>query len=296
MSVWDDIKNAVNSVPGAGEVNKIGSEVGKDIGKQVLPFSGFGKNPVTVGSLGNTIGKDLGSLGHLSGSSAPLSPADTQTNDILNSLSGLTFGQEMGSGASGLAKQLVAELQNLPAADAEKIISKLTGTTLGSDIATDLNPPAATAPGTGAYGYDPLSLGQAFQTTLAPYLNQVQQETNKEDSSLASQIQGALGKASPGIQQAFSVGVPALEMANNNANSAAANSLATAPQWDNLIQQLTNSSNAFKLAQQEYALEPYIASTTTGAPPPAGSPGSATSGTAGQTQLAAMLAAIQAGQ
>jgi hypothetical protein len=260
MSLWGDITKAINNLPGAGEVNKLGSDVAGAVeGIPTVAKSLAGQADWTHG-----LGQVVNGGGNSTTSTS--NPSDAQTQQLLGLIAGLSYGQTQGSGAAALAKQLSTQLQSLPAGDATKVLAALNkedpGSTLASDISGDVTPASTTA--TSPYGNDPLDLGQLFTQTLAPWLASQQKMSDAETNSLTSQMQSQLKNASPALQQAFSLDIPAMKETNQQMNTATAEQVATAPEWDNLIQQLTNQTNAYKLAQAAAANEPYVAATTQG--------------------------------
>jgi hypothetical protein len=265
MSVWDDIVKAVS-----GASNAVGGEIKNVVGQGVTDILG----PGGINPYGSKYAAGDPLTG-VAGASAPTNPTD-QT--IQNQLKGLTFAQASGSDATSLAKQLTAELQNLPASDAEKIISQVekqySGTSLASDLATDVSPPTSTtSPSSSSlYGFDPLSLGKMFETTMAPWLAQQQSLGNKEQTALDSQLKTAIAGASPAYQQALTPTVAAINATQNQLNESTDSALATAPQWDNFVSSLTNAISAAKLAQATAQAEPYFAATTGVGPTPTGTP------------------------
>lgn len=282
-SPWDNILKDVSAIPVIGTPAAIARGIGESIqGKN--PTSAFMAGIPGVGSAFGLMDA-LGGSGVNSGAStAPQSSGDSQTMSYWeNIIPKLTYGQEQGSSAAAVAKELSGVLQGLPAADAEKILKMIpAGSTLATDIQKDVTPQPT--PTTGSYGFDPLSLGKIFSQTLAPWLSQQEKITTGETNSLAQQMQGQLSKASPGMQQAYGLAIPELQASNAQLTGAANSALATAPEWDAFISNLANATNAAKLAQAAAQAEPYWAATTGGSAVP-------TSGGYGTAQNA--LSAIQ---
>lgn len=194
---------------------------------------------------------------------------ETPESSLQSTIAHLTQGQESTPG-SGLAQQLYSQLSSLPAADAQKLLASIpSSSTLGTQLANLQNPGAATS--ASQYGFDPLSLGDLFSTSIAPWLAQQQTANSAATAGLSANLTNALKGASPAIQQAYAAISPSQAAAQNTTNEAISQSVATAPEWDALISGLTNSTNQARLTQAAVQEEPYVAQTTgVGTPPTTG--------------------------
>lgn len=208
----------------------------------------------------------------------PGQTAQVNVHDLVNQLGNLTYTQAEGSGASDTAKQLAKVLGGLKESDAQTVLKAIAGTPLAGDVTADLSPAASTS-STGAsspFGFDPLSLGQAFSQTLAPWLATQQQASQAGINADVAAMQKALAGVSPQLQGAYAAAIPSLKAAEDLMNASATQAVATAPEYDALVQGLTNAVNTTKGAQQALAILPYIQAQQSGGAVNA-APGSQTS-------------------
>ena len=240
-SVWGDIWNVVKPA--------------------VTPF-GIGKSFIHEGQ---QVGQSPAAtaVGHWATSNLPgapststAAPGSSDPTSAAGIISGLQYGQEYGTGtaAQKTAQQLAASLSSMPAADAQKLMTKLSGTPLGTAVSNILSgKPAYPNPNAPQqYGIDPLNLGSIFSSTIAPWLAQQQKQSDAGMSNLAGQMQSALKGASPAIAQAYSAAIPEMQAAQKQANQAATSAVATAPEWDRFLAQLSQAQAAAKAAQEAY--------------------------------------------
>ncbi len=134
------------------------------------------------------------------------------------------------------------------------------------------------------YGFDPLSFGEFFKSTLGPYL----QSVNKQDQGLIggeqAQMAKALEGASPQLKAAYQATEPGMAEAQALESKSQAGLAFGSPMFDALISNLQAATTGAKAAQTQAAEEPYIAQAVTGI----GSPTNAV----GAGQSAANMAAI----
>jgi len=188
----------------------------------------------------------------------PQAAPPPNVGQILKTISHYNYGQESNPGqASSIAKNLANEIMNMSPKDAQKVLKQIAGTTLGSDVQGIISPtsaPTATLP--------QFNMGSMFTQAIAPFLQSQEQMGNQEVGELAKSAEGALSNASPALKQAYSVGIPALQGALTNQNIADTTAAATAPEWDNMLNQVNQMVQNYKLAQAAAQAEPYWAATT----------------------------------
>jgi hypothetical protein len=255
MSAWSDIANFLG---------------GNTLSRDANQWSGDVLHAIVPGGGGTTSGTGPGQFSGPSIVGNSASPpttsaqasANTTTQDLINQLSGLSYGQTQGGGAAGLATQLAKQLQSLPAADAEKYITALTkadpDSTLGTDIANDISPQPSSSSAQN-YGFDPLDLGAIFSQTMAPWLAQQSTASNNAMAGTAAQMKQALGGASPAFQQAYGAVIPEMTGAAQLASGAANTQAVAGPEIDDLVSSLTNAVQQAKLTQAAAQNEPYVA-------------------------------------
>ena len=222
-------------------------------------------------------------IGTLGGSQpATTSLASPSAQQIV---AGLNYQQTQRPDASTV-QQLAQMIGQLSPTDAQKVMSSLSNTPLGQEVARVIQGQTvqqAMGPQGNPYGFDPLSMGQMFTNTIAPWLAQQEQQGMAETKNLGDQMQQALSGASPAIRQAFAVSIPAEEQAQQTMNEAINSAVATAPQWDQLIQGLTDARQAYLAAQQAAYYGLSSGSIPGGAP------------AAGQSALQGIMSSILAG-
>lgn len=278
---WGNIMSGASTVPGIGSgVNLV----------RGITQAAEGKNP-SASFLGLLPGVQdyIGIEQIASGGKSPITggggkggdPAGATEQFLQGRIPGMSYEQVYGSdphGASATANAIIKELQGMPATDAQKFLAALSKQYPGSPLLSDIsNVQSGTATATAPTNpYDTIGkILQSFSGQALPWLSQQMQASDKGSANLASQMQAALSKASPAMQQAYSVGIPELQAANLSMDKAAASSLATQPQWDALISGLTDAASAYKAATAAAQSEPYWAATTSGTTP-SGSPGQTT--------------------
>lgn len=267
QGIWGDIMSGASAVPMFGALPALARGVTQAV---------EGKNPTgsfleAVPGLGTVVaGKHIAAGVPHTADPNNLNEAD----DLTSYINKLTEGQVSGSQAESTAKMLAQHLSGMKASDAASVIAALgkTAPTVATDLQNILNPPAASSTGAAAnpYGFDPLSLGQMFSQTLAPWLAGQQQASSAGINADVAAMQKALGGVSPQLQGAYAAAIPSLKAAEDTMNAASTQAVATAPEYDSLVSGLTNAMNAARAAQAAAQAEPYWAATTTGVPPAGG--------------------------
>lgn len=158
---------------------------------------------------------------------------------------------------SQLVNALAASLGKLPLSQSEAVEKdpNFTGT-LATDVGQKMQPQSAPS---SPYGFDPLSYSQFFQSTLAPYLNSVNQQAQGEIGGYQGQMAQALAGASPQLKAAYAETEPGMQEAETLENQSLQGLAQSSPMFDALVSNLTTATTAAKAAQTAAAEEPYVA-------------------------------------
>lgn len=273
MSWWDDIKNAVNSIPGAGEVNKLGSSFANEFS------SSLGQYPKQLEQGVQSLLGGLPSLGGGGGGSSR--PAATPATDpgqmadfLIGKVPDLTYGQ-INNPSPQLVQQLAQSIAGMSPSDAEDVLKALpSGSKLASSVESVVNPASAQQ----LYGFDPLSMANIFQQSFAPFIRQNQSMLQGDIANYGKEMQQALAGASPQYRQAYAVSNPGLQQALSMQNAAASNEVVQAPEMDALMQNLANATNAAKAAGSYAQIAPYYQALIGGIGTPAATGATGTAG------------------
>ena len=133
--------------------------------------------------------------------------------------------------------------------------------------------------------FDPLSIGQFYQSVLQPYLTGINSGVENQIAQYSGEMNQALQGASPQVQAAYKAIIPSTQLAETMQNTFLNDSAGMAPGVDTILQSLQGATTAAQQQKTAAAEEPYVAQATTGVTTPATATGSAAN-SASQAALA----------
>lgn len=247
MSAWGDIK-----------------KVGEDVGAAAsVPLTMGLSTPAALGVISHN-GNPVGGGGSGSGGSTPATALPTSGNlseDQLNQLVGSLTGSQANAPSSQLAQQIASSLGALPLSEEQTELKKFGTDPLATQISSDLSGSSSSTTPTSNYGFDPLNMSQFMNTTLGPWLKQMNANAEGYTNQYAGQVQDALKGASPELQKAYAVTDPEMQEAMSALNQNATQQVFAQPELASLLSGLNTATTSAKAAQYASAEEPYVAAT-----------------------------------